>query len=48
MTNKSERSLIAKKLNALLAGEVFADDKTILKFSRDQSIYEVKSLTANG
>ena len=42
--NRSGRASVAKKLREILAGEVFTDDKTINKFSRDQSIYEIKPL----
>ncbi len=44
MTASSNRISISSKLQEMLAGEVFSDDKTLTKFSMDYSIYEVRPL----
>jgi len=42
MKTSGKRKIIAEKLQQRLAGEVRADEKTLAKFSRDYSIYEVR------
>lgn len=44
MTTGPQRMAVSKKLQQLLAGQVLSDDKTLTKFSRDYSIYEVRPL----
>jgi FAD/FMN-containing dehydrogenase len=41
---RSKQALIAGKLRDLLSGDIYTDDKALKKFSRDQSIYDVRPL----
>jgi len=41
---RSKRISISSKLQEMLTGEVLSDEKTLTKFSRDYSIYEVRPL----
>lgn len=44
MTARNGKTAVIKKLQALLQGQVLADDTTLAKFSRDYSIYEIRPL----
>jgi glycolate oxidase len=44
VTADSKRRSIARKLRQRLAGEIHADEKTLAKYSRDFSIYQVRPL----
>lgn len=46
MTDRTKRSLIAGKLRKLLKGDVLTDERALDRFSRDQSIYEIRPLAA--
>jgi FAD/FMN-containing dehydrogenase len=44
METNLKKELLAEKLRELVRGQVLADEETLLRYSRDQSIYEIRPL----